>query len=303
MIKRTGTMCEICINQRTASTIKMPLTRSIQCHDKLAYSSENMSTLLKHESNNHISHMHSCGNIPTIPAQSLSINKSTPNKSTISSVHWQFSTKFFNRKWIYRYLLTFIILMYAIDTSPILLSNAQILKSNRTSAAMTQNFNNKVNSNSGTAASSVTQRTSRNNRNNNIRKEHLNGNADGEINERPSCHSCSLQKEVEADNLRSFKSHILQRLQFERAPNISKESVTSVAESVLANFYNEHGDRYIRRNNRNHDFMDEMMSDEPKHFRTDKNKISEDDDDDEEEDDDEQFFSSTQSIYSFPNGK
>lgn len=288
-------MCE------TTVTNKKPLTRSTQCHDKLAFSTENMSILSTHESNHHISHMHLCGNIPTIPAESVFINKLTPNKSIISTVHWQFSTKFFNRKWIYRYLLTFFILMYAINCSPIQLTNAQILKSNRTSAAMTQNFNNKIITNSGTGASSVTQRTPRNNRNNNIRKEHLNPNhPDGEINERPGCHSCSLQKEVEADNLRSFKSHILQRLQLERAPNISMESVTTVSESVLASFYNEYGERYIRRYGRNHEYMDEMMSDEPKHFRTDKNKIGEDD---EEEDEDEQFFSSTQSIYSFPNGK
>lgn len=294
-------MCEICKIQRTTSTNKMPsLTRSTQYHDKLACSNEKMPISSTHESNHHISHMHPCGNIPTTPDQSVFIDKSTPNKSIISSVHWQFSTKFFSHKWIYRYLLTFFILMYAINCSPIRLSNAQILKSNRTSAAMIQNFNNKIISNSGTGASSVTQRTSRNNRNNNIRKEHLNANPDGEINERPSCHSCSLQKEVEADNLRSFKSHILQRLQLERAPNISMESVTTVSESVLTSFYNEYGERYIRRYGRNHEYMDEMMSDEPKHFRTDKNKISEEDD---EEDEDEQFFSSTQSIYSFPNGE
>lgn len=292
-------MCGICKNQRPSTTNKMPLTKSTRCHDKLSHSNEKM------PSNHHISHMHSCGNIPTIPTPSAFINQSTPNKSIISNVlkHWQYSTKFFNRKWIYRYLLTLFILMYAINSSPILLSNAQILKSNRTSAAITQNFNNKIISNSGTGASSVTQKTlSRSNRNNNnnIRKEHLNVNPDIEINERPSCHSCSLRKEVEEDNLKSFKSHILQRLQLVHMPNISMESVTTVSESVLANFYNKYGERYIRLNSRNYDYMDEMMSDEPKHLRSNKNKFI---GDDEEEDEDEQFFSSTQSIYSFPNGK
>ncbi|KAG4070249.1 hypothetical protein HA402_009812 [Bradysia odoriphaga] len=194
----------------------------------------------------------------------------------------QFSTTFFNRKWIYRYLLTLFILMYAINSSPILLTSAQTLKSNRTSAAITQNL----------------QRTVRNNRNNNIRKEHFNSNPDGEISERPSCHSCSQLKDVEADNLRSFKSHILHRLRFDHAPNISMESVTTVSESVLANFYNKYGERYIRRNGRNHDYMDEMMSDEPKNYERDENTVGEDND---SEDEDEPFFSSTQSIYSFPN--
>lgn len=293
-------MCGIRKNQRTTKTNKMPSTKSTQCHDQLTLSKEKMPILLTHKSNYHNSHtMHSCGNVSTTPDQLVFINKSTPNKSIISSVHWQFSTKYFNRKWIYRYLLTLFILMYAINSSPILLSNAQILKSNRTSAAITQNFNNKIISNSGTGASSVTQKTSRNNRNNNIRKEHAN--SDVELNERPSCHSCSLIKDVEADNLRSFKNHILKRLQLERAPNISMESVTSVSESVLANFYNKYGERYIRRYGRNHEYQDDqMMGDEPNHFRTDKNRISEDDDG---EDEDEQFFSTTQSIYSFPNGK
>lgn len=289
------TMCEICKIQRTSSTNKMPLTKSTHCHEKLAYSEEKMSM---HKSNYHINHTHSCGNIPTAPDQSVFTNKSTPNKSIISTVwHWHISINIFN-KWIYRYLLTFFILMYAINCTPILLSNAQIIRSNRTSPAMTQNFNNKIIPNGGSGASSITQKATRNNRNNNIRKEHLN--PDVEVNERPSCHSCSLLKEVEADNLRSFKNHILQRLQLDRAPNISMESVTSVSESVLANFYNQHGERYIRRYNRNHEYMDEMMSDEPKNYQTDKNRINEDDDG---EDEDEQFFSSTQSIYSFPNGK
>lgn len=288
------------MQQTTETTNKMPSTKSMQCNDKLSCSEKEMPILLTHQSNYHISHMHSCDNIPTTPDQTVSINKPTPNKPDISNVHWQFSTNFFNRKWIYRYLLTLFILMYAINSSPILSTNAQILKSNRTSsAANTQNFNNKIISNSGTGAT-VTQKTSRNNRNNNIRKEHLNSNPDVEINERPSCHSCALQKNVEADNLRSFKNHILKRLQLDRAPNISMESVTSVSESVLANFYNTHGERYIRRHGRNHEYLDEMMSDEPRNYRTDRNKISEDDDG---EDEDEQFFSTTQSIYSFPNGK
>ncbi len=287
-------MHEICeINRRATITTnnKMPSDKSTNCHNTHTDSKGKMS-----QSNCHISHK--CGNIPTNPGQSVFMNETTPNISIISTMHWQFSAKFFNRKWIYRYLLTLFILMYAINNTPILLSNAQIIKSNRTSAAITQNFNNKIISNSGT--SSVTQKTSRNNRSNVIRKEHLNSNADGDFNERPSCPSCSMMKEVEADNLRSFKNHILQRLQLERAPNISKASVATVSESVLADFYNKYGERYIRRPEKNHENMDEMMSDEPKDFRTDKNKIGEDDD---EDDVYSEFFSSTQSIYSFPDGK
>lgn len=281
----------------TSKTNAMPSTTlSTQCHRKPSYRKENIPTQSTQKSNYFVIQMDSCGHIPTTLDQSR-----LPNKSIVSPrVHWQYSTNFFNRKWIYRYLLTLFFLTYAINSSPILLSNAQILKSNRSSAAITQNFNNKIVSNSGAGSSSVTQKASRNNRNNNIRKEHLNANPDVEINERPSCHSCSLLKEVEADNLRSFKNHILKRLELERAPNISMDSVTTVSESVLASFYNQHGERYIRRNSRNYDYMDEMMSDEPKQFGTDKNKISEDDDG---EDEDEEFFSSTQSIYSFPNGK
>lgn len=284
----------------TSKTNAMPSSvPSTQCHHKPSCSKEKMQNSSTHKSNYYINQMHSCGHIPTTLHQSVSIQKSTPNKSIVSRVHWQYSTNLFNRKWIYRYLLTLLFLMYAINCSPILLSNAQILKSNRTTAAITQNFNNRIVSSGGSGSSSVTQKASRNNRNN-IRKEHSNANADVEIHERPSCHSCSLLKEAEADNLQSFKNHILTRLQLERAPNISMDSVTSVSESVLATFYNRNGERYIRRHGRNYDYMDEMMSDEPKQFGADKNKIN---DDEEEDDEDEEFFSSTQSIYSFPNGK
>lgn len=268
--------------------IQRKTERLTHFHGKLSFSEEKMLTQLS-QSNCH--NNHSFDNISTIPDQVAS------NKSNISTVHWQYPIKLFNRKWIYRYLLTFVILMVAINSSPILLSNAQIVKSNRTSVAITQNFNNKIIGSTATS-SSVTQKTSRNNRNNNIRKEY--SNPDVEINERPGCHSCSLQKEVEADNLRSFKNHILQRLQLERAPNISMDSVTAVSESVLANFYSEYGERYIRRNGRNHEYLDEMMSDEPNNYRKDKNKIDEDDDD---EDEVEPFFSTTKSVSIYPNGK
>lgn len=298
-----NTMSVVYKIQRPAKTLKMPSTESTHCHHKLSHSQKAMKSFEAHESNCHFSHEHSCGNnIPINADQSISVNNSTPNMFIISTIRRQFSTTFSNRKWIYRYLLTLLILMYAINSTPILLTNAQTLKSNRTSssAAITQNFNNKIISNSGTATGSITQRTARNSRNNNIRKEHFNSNPDIEISERPSCHSCSLLKEVEADNLRSFKSHILHRLRLEQAPNISMESVTTVSESVLDNFYNKYGERYIRRNGRNQDYMDEMMSDEPKNYETNENKVGEDNDD---EDEDEPFFSSTQSIYSFPNGK
>lgn len=281
------TMSVICNNQRPTKILEMPSTKSKHSHDKLSYSPE---TMKAPQSNCNHSPSHSCAN--NIPDQSVFITNSTSDISTISIVRRQFSTTLFNRKWIFRYLLTFFILMYAINCTPILLSNAQTLKSNRSSAATVQN--------SGTATSTIVQRTTRNSRNNHIRKEHFNSNPSAEISERPSCHSCSLRKDAEAENLKSFKDHILRRLRLEHAPNVSMESVTSVSESLLTNFYNQNGDRYIRRYGRNQDYMDEMMSDEPQNHEADGNRVGEDDD---SEDEDEQFFSSTQSVYSFPNGK
>lgn len=293
------TMCKICENQRRSTINKMSLTTSISCHHKESHHKVQL-ILSKHNSNYHNNHMHTSNDLTIIPVTSVSISQSKPNKSVISNVlhNWQYATKIFNRKWIYRYLLTLFILMYAINSSPILLSNAQMLKTNRTPTTITQNLNNnKITLNSGTSSSSVTQKTlSRSSHNNNIRKEY----PDNESNERSTCQSCRQRKEVEERNLISFTNHILQRLQLIQAPNISMESISPLPESVLSNFYSKYGERYIRLNGKNYDDSDGMMSDEPKRIRTDKKKTNGDDD---QEDEDEQFFSSTQSIYSFPNGK
>lgn len=58
------------------------------------------------------------------------------------------------------------------------------------------------------------------------------------------CSACRMRQHVEDLSIDSFKTHILQRLHLDQAPNGTKKAV--VTDSVLHNFYSENGYRYIR---------------------------------------------------------